>query len=483
MVFSSHIFLFYFLPLVLLLNYTLPFRWLSLGLTSLSYVFYGWANPKWVLLLLLSSYIDYFCGLVLVRGIPREGNDLPFLPVGQPRSTRQKVALILSLTSNLSILGFFKYCDFFLSNVNTVAASFGFGDGTLRLLHIALPVGVSFYTFQSMSYAIDVYRGEARPLKNPIDFQLFVGLFPHMVAGPIIRYQTVAEQIRHRVFRYDKFARGVAFVSLGLSKKILLANPMAYIADTVFGAASLHWYDAWYGLIAYAFQIYFDFAGYSDMAVGLGLMLGFLFMKNFNSPYSSESITELWRRWHISLSTWLRDYLYIPLGGNRYGEFRTYANLMTVMLLGGLWHGASWNFMIWGGIHGGMLAAERMAGRQGLFFFLPHAGRVALTFATTCLGWVFFRSDTLPQSVSYFRSLFGLESVPAAAEAVAGAIYTPYYALCFGACALMTWAAPQAWDFSQKLTPVRATACLALFLLSVSFMWTQNSNPFLYYQF
>src|SRR5208283_2031867 len=263
-----------------------------------------------------------------------------------------------------------------------------------HLLHIALPAGVSFYTFVSMSYAIDVYRGDARPLKNPIDFQFFVALFPHLIAGPIIRYQTVAEQIRHRTFTYEKFARGVALFSLGMGKKILLANPMAHIADNLFNAGGLQWYDAWFGVIGYAFQIYFDFSAYSDMAVGLGLMIGFYFMKNFDDPYLAESITDFWHRWHISLSTWLRDYLYVPLGGNRKGEARTIVNLMTVMLIGGLWHGASWNFVIWGAIQGTMLIVERRRGKESPYRRLPVYMRIAFTFLITCVSWVFFRAET-----------------------------------------------------------------------------------------
>ena len=307
MVFSSHLFIFYFLPLVLLLNYALPFRWLSLALTLTGYAFYGWANPAWVLLMLASAYIDYFCGLVLVRysGLPCDGPNLPLLPKGEQRNKVQKAALAVSLLSNLGILGFFKYHDFCAANLNALVQAIGLGGGGLTLLHLALPIGISFYTFESMSYAIDVYRGDARPLRNPIDYQMFVALFPHLVAGPIVRYHTLAGQIRSRTMGYDKFARGVAFFSLGMAKKVLLANAMAQVADATFTAEALHWFDAWYGLIAYAFQIYFDFSGYSDMAVGLALMLGFALIKNFDSPYQATSITDFWRRWHISLSTWL----------------------------------------------------------------------------------------------------------------------------------------------------------------------------------
>jgi alginate O-acetyltransferase complex protein AlgI len=481
-VFSSHLFIFYFLPLVLLLNYTLPFRWLSLVLTLAGYAFYGWANPAWVLLMLFSSYVDYFCGLALVKfsGLPCDGPDLPYLPKGGLRNRVQKAALAVSILCNLGILGFFKYFDFAAGNVAALAQTLGLGEGGVRLLHLALPVGISFYTFESMSYAIDVYRGDARPLRNPIDYQMFVSLFPHLVAGPIVRYHTLAEQIRRRTFGYEKFARGVAFFSLGLAKKVLLANPMGHVADAAFNAAALHWFDAWYGLFAYAFQIYFDFSGYSDMAVGLALMLGFALIKNFDSPYQAASVTDFWHRWHISLSTWLRDYLYIPLGGNRHGPGRTYLNLMAVMLIGGLWHGASWTFVIWGGIHGGMLAVERLRGRRRL---LPHPVRVALTFLTVCLAWVFFRADTLSQAVRYFGSLFGLARRVPQMEVVSAVVYTPYHAAVAVVCALVVWGGTQGWVFTQRLSPARAGACLGLLAVSLAFLWTQTVNPFLYFQF
>jgi alginate O-acetyltransferase complex protein AlgI len=484
MVFSSHLFIFYFLPLVLLLNYTLPFRYLTLMLVIVSYVFYGWANPRWLILMLTSSAIDYFCGLALVHfsGLPTNGPDLPLLPQGEPRNRRQKIALAASMVSNLSILGVFKYFDFAAGTVNALARALGWNQQALNLLHVALPIGISFYTFQSMSYAVDVYRGVARPLRNPIDFACFVALFPHQLAGPIIRYWSIAEQFRSRSLTYEKFARGAAFFCLGLSKKILLANPMGHVADATFAVGSLHWYDAWYGVIAYAFQIYFDFSAYSDMAVGMALMLGFLFTKNFDDPYRATSITDFWRRWHIALSTWLRDYLYLPLGGNRKGLGRTYANLMTVMLLGGLWHGASWNFVIWGGIHGSMLAAEKACGQTAIVR-IPAPVRVVLTFLVVCIGWVFFRAETLSRTWDYLRSLFGFGAVTFGGEALAGTIYTPYHLAMFLLCAIAVWAAPQAWNFTQRLTMSKAGVCLGLFAVSIMFLWTQTVNPFLYFQF
>ena len=486
MVFSSHIFLFYFLPLVLLLNYTLPFRFLTTMLTAVSYIFYGWANPKWIVLMLTSTMVDYFCGLALVKfsGMPiSKDGDLPFLPKETLRNRAQKMALFVSLFTNLVILGFFKYYDFGLESLNSLSTSLGGGALPLPLIHVALPIGISFYTFQSMSYAIDVYRGEARPLRHPADFACFVALFPHQLAGPIIRYWSIAEQIRHRTFTWEKFARGAALLCLGMGKKVLLANPMGHIADTVFVASAMHWYDAWFGVVSYAFQIYFDFSAYSDMAVGLALMLGFLFTKNFNDPYRAESITDFWRRWHISLSTWLRDYLYIPLGGNHKGEARTYFNLMTVMLLGGLWHGASWTFVIWGAIHGGMLGFERALGKKSFYHRMPDLVKVAVTFAIVCISWVFFRAESLGSAWRFLLMMFSGPGAPEASIILGAVIYTKYHLLCFCACSVVVWFMPQAWNFTQRITPWKAGACLTTFVISVMFLWTQTVNPFLYYQF
>ncbi len=342
MVFSSYLFLFYFLPLALLFYYAAPMRARHLVLTIFSYVFYGWANPLFLVLLFTSTAIDFAAGLFIERQRRLHGQSSR--PTG-----RARIALAVSLTGNLLILGFFKYFNFGADSFDGLVTWIGMP--ALRLdvaLKITLPLGISFYTFQSMSYAIDVYRGDAKAVRSFIDFACYTSMFPQLVAGPIIRFSEISDQMRSRTHTITKFARGVAFVSLGLAKKVLLANPCGKVADLAFDAGSLNALDAWYGVTAYAFQIYFDFSGYSDMAIGLGLMIGFVFAKNFDDPYLAHSMTDFWRRWHISLSTWLRDYLYRPLGGNRKGRARTYINLFVVMLLGGLWHGAAWTFVIWG---------------------------------------------------------------------------------------------------------------------------------------
>jgi alginate O-acetyltransferase complex protein AlgI len=315
------------------------------------------------------------------------------------------------------------------------------------------------------------------------DYLCFEAFFPDLVAGPIIRYAALEEQMRVRQHAADKLARGVAFFAFGMAKKILIANPMGHVADAAFGAGALHAGDAWFGLLAYAFQIYFDFSGYSDMACGLALMMGFVLVQNFDSPYKAESITDFWRRWHISLSTWLRDYLYVPLGGNRLGPARTYANLMIVMLLGGLWHGASWNFVLWGAIHGGMLAFERSQGKDSVYRRLPGPARTAITFVVVCLAWVFFRAKTLGQARTYLRSLFGLAATTVASDVPAGVMYTRYHTTIFVLAALLVWGAPTTWVFTERLSAPRVLGAIAALAVSILIMWTQTANPFLYFQF
>ena len=464
MVFSSHLFIYYFLPFSLGLYYLLPRSAKHYGLTLCSYLFYGWANPKFVLLMLASTVIDYICGRVIATDRHRQ------------------LAVTVSVCTNLSLLGFFKYFNFAIGNYNAVASLIGLP--ILRdVLNVTLPLGISFYTFQSMSYTIDVYRGQAKPISNFIDFACYVSMFPQLVAGPIVRFSRVAEQLQHRTHTLDKLTQGIAFFSVGLSKKILLANPCGKIADTVFDAGTVAVLDAWYGIVAYAFQIYFDFSGYSDMAIGLGLMLGFTFPKNFDSPYRSASITEFWRRWHISLSSWLRDYLYIPLGGNRKGQARTYINLAIVMLLGGLWHGASWNFVIWGGIHGGMLALERMRGKSSFYQQWPNAIRVGLTFLLVLITWVFFRSANLSRAVTLLGCMVGLVSVPPGHYLIGGLIYQPYYLLSISMAALVTCLRRSTWGWVQNLSVPKMVACLILLWISLVFLETQSYNPFIYFIF
>ena len=466
MVFSSYLFIFFFLPLALLGYYAAPKKLRHLTLTIFSYIFYGWQNPWFCLLMLFNTSVDYTNGRLM-----------------QVYPARKKLFVTLSIVCDLAILGFFKYFNFGLDNYNATMAALGIPEAQyLGFFRVVLPLGISFYTFQSMSYVIDVYRGDAKVVTNFIDYACYVSMFPQLVAGPIIRFQDVADQLRERTLTWEKFARGTAFFMLGMAKKVLLANPCGKIADTTFNTGDLSCFDAWYGAVAYAFQIYFDFSGYSDMAIGLGLMLGFVFAKNFDSPYRSKSITEFWRRWHLSLSTWLRDYLYIPLGGNRKGSVRTYINLALVMLLGGLWHGASWNFLIWGGIHGGYLAFERAQGKESIYHKLPSILQILITFFIVLIAWVFFRADTLPDAAQYLKCMFG-GATPGQGEAVRGLIYNPYYVVNFILAGITIWALPQTWDFTRRLTWPKIAWCILLFFISLIALTTQSYNPFIYFIF
>jgi len=469
MVFSSHIFLFYFLPLSLFLYYCMPVRVRNIMLTAISYVFYGWSNPFFGLLMFFSTVVDFFCGLAIGKA-------------QSDQVRRRKTALTISIFSNLMLLGFFKYSGFALESYNQLLSFLAVeGVEPAPLLHFLLPLGISFYTFQSMSYTIDVYRNDSKHISNFMDFACFVSMFPQLVAGPIIRFKEIAEQLNTRSHTLEKFSRGVAFFIIGMAKKVLLANPCGKIADDAFSASALPMIDSWFGVIAYSFQIYFDFSGYSDMAIGLGLMFGFVFAKNFDSPYTSSSITEFWRRWHISLSTWLREYLYIPLGGNRKGgSTRTAINIGIVMLLGGLWHGASWNFVIWGGLHGVYLGAERMMGKRPIYFMLL---RTALTFVLVMTAWVFFRAESLPAALQYLRSMFGLTVVPDTSLLLEGVLYTPYNLLAVGIGAIIVWCAPQSWDWSRELGTGKLVILSTMFITTVAVLSVQSYNPFIYFNF
>ena len=494
MVFSSYLFCFYFLPLALLLYYLAPRRLRHLSLTLTSYVFYGWANPAFSFLMLLSTAIDYVAGLK-IAGAPIfswGSGEIARLEPGGERSRRQKLFLLLSMSANLSLLGFFKYFHFALDSWNGLAHLVGLDGAQLETtLKVVLPLGISFYTFQSMSYAIDVYRGETAALRNPIDFACFVAMFPQLVAGPIVRFSEVADQLRERSHTVAKFARGVVFFSFGMAKKVLIANSCGKLADIAFGANALDSLDAWLGIVAYAFQIYFDFSGYSDMAIGLGLMVGFSFPKNFDSPYQSRSITEFWRRWHMSLSRWLRDYLYVALGGNRRGRLRTYLNLAMVMLLGGLWHGASWNFVIWGGFHGSLLAFERWRGERRALagqaatrpVGLAAVPSVATTFVLVLISWVFFRAANLDHAGRYLASMFALGESTARTALLEGVLVRPYTFVVLAVASLIVWAAPQSWDFTRNLPWWKGLYALFLLTLSLVVLGTQGFNPFIYFIF
>ena len=466
MVFTSHIFIFYFLPVAVLVYYVLPAK-RNIFLLCASYVFYGWWNPWFVLLMLFATAVNYVCGGVIAASA-----------VG---SRRRSLALTASVVVSLGTLGFFKYFMFAEHNLNALLGVFG--AGALPIVQITLPVGISFYIFQSLTYSIDVYRGQSSPVRSFFDFACFVSLFPQLIAGPIVRYNTVAQQLVERTHTFEKFSSGVALFMLGFAKKILLANTVGQVADTVFGAEAPGVLDAWFGMTAYAFQIYFDFSAYSDMAIGLGRMFGFEFPRNFDAPYRSESITEFWRRWHISLSTFLRDYLYIPLGGNRRGDGRTYINLAIVMLLGGLWHGANWTFVCWGAYHGTLLAFERWLGKRSLYARFPRFLRIGLTFVLVLFAWVLFRAPTLGEAMGYFGALLGMSGGGVAAPLVGAQIFTQGHLAMMGVCALLAWQPVQAFDVARRVTWPKAVGLVALFVVALMTMFVQAFNPFLYFQF
>lgn len=493
MVFSSHIFLFYFLPLTLLLYYAVPVRGRNVVLTLVSYVFYGWANPLFVLLMLLSTLLDFACGLLLVSGLPRDPDGgLPLLnsPV---RSLRQKLALCCSLAGNLGLLGFFKYWNFGVEVLQETSQRLGWSwFETGEVLQVVLPLGISFYTFQSMSYCIDVYRGEARAIRSVWDFACFVAMFPQLVAGPILRFHDVSVQLQQRVHSLERMTRGICCFSLGLAKKVLIADGLSLPVDFVFAADAPSMSAAWLGAVGWAFQIYFDFSGYSDMAMGLGWMLGFDFCANFDSPYRAAGLADFWRRWHMSLSGWLRDYLYIPLGGNRRGSWRTSWNLLLVMLLGGLWHGAAWTYIVWGGLHGVLLLLERLlwgsrhpqqpdsAASGGLQRLLLTAG----TFGLVCLTWVPFRADSLRQAGLLLSAMLGFGRQDGSTVIVDAVVRQPWHVwmLCVGAA--VVWLAPQqSQQFVSRLSGGRVLVCLVLLWLSMLQLTLQEQQPFIYFMF
>ncbi|UKS56871.1 MBOAT family O-acyltransferase [Exiguobacterium acetylicum] len=383
MLFSSTIFLFLFLPTVLLVYYLLPRSFRNGWLLVTSLFFYAFGEPRFALLMLLSVTINYFFALFV---------DLYRHRIGV------KWIMFSMIAVNLGLLGWFKYSGFFVRSVNETLGLGWF------VPEVVLPLGISFYTFHAMSYVIDIYKGKEAVQKNPLDLALYIAFFPQLVAGPIVRYNTIASQIESREETVSDFARGVRRFTIGLAKKLILANGCGQVADAIFNMKDLSMGLAWIGIIAYALQIYFDFSGYSDMAIGLALMFGFHFLENFNYPYISKSVSEFWRRWHISLGSWFRDYVYIPLGGNRVSPWRQYRNLAIVWMLTGLWHGASWTFVAWGAYYGIWIMLEKAF--LGKWLEKMPVVSTIWTLVLVLVGWVFFRSETFPEAVTYIQAMF-----------------------------------------------------------------------------
>jgi len=469
MLFTSQLFVFYFLPLALLGYYLLPVP-RNLFLLLLGYIFYGWWNPGYTLLLLTVTLVNYAGGQTIARNSANE--------------RRRFRALVLTLCLSLGILGFFKYFTFFEQNVNAILH--GLGMQPLPVLKIPLPVGISFYIFLSISYPISLYIEESPAARSFTDFACYVSLFPLVISGPIVRYKQIVDQLSQRTHSLDKFASGVSLFILGFAKKIFLANGIAKTADAVFAAESLGALDAWFGILAYTMQIYFDFSGYSDVAIGLGRMFGFEFTRNFNAPYLADSITDFWRRWHISLSTMLRDYVYVPLiavGRNRNPKFLIYRNLILTMLICGLWHGATWTFILWGGLHGILLAFEQWRGKKGVYARLPQAARIGITFLTILFSWVLFRSPTLSDAARYFSAMLGLVGASGGSVLLNGVIYTQGNLLIAVLCVLLVFQPRQAFEWSEKITVFKAALLIVLFGFSLAGMFAQSFSPFLYSQF
>lgn len=395
MVFSSTLFLLYFLP-AFLVCYTLsPKRLKNYTILLFSLVFYAWGAPKFIFLLVGSTILDFY----IVQTLHRTN-----------RGRTKKLLLTSSIVMNVGLLVYFKYANFFIENVNELLTTVGISS--ISWTTVLLPIGISFYTFQTLTYSIDVYRGVHKPLNKLTDYLLYIMSFPQMIAGPIVRFNSIADDIISRDENYRTKIHGFVQFCLGLSKKVLIANVMAEQADLILNQpiAELNAGAVWIGMLAYTFQIYFDFSGYSDMAIGLGRMMGFTFPENFNSPYIAKNISEFWRRWHITLGSWMRDYLYIPLGGNRAGKLRVYLNLWLVFLISGLWHGASWNFVIWGAFHGVFLILDRLFLINWLNKLGAWPSRL-ITFFVVIIGWVFFRIEAFSDATLAIQKMFDFTQI------------------------------------------------------------------------
>lgn len=465
MVFSSIPFLFLYLPVVLAVYYVAPLRWRNAWLFLANLVFYGWGEPVYILLMLFSICMNYASGMLIEK---HRAND---------RLARR--FLILNTVFNLLLLMFFKYFDLFAGTLSAIPGV------DIRPLGLTLPIGISFYTFQTMSYPIDVYRGSADVQRNFVNFGTFVTLFPQLIAGPIVRYKDVAEQLDERSHNIEKFASGVSRFLVGLGKKVLIANNIGMLWDTYAAMPSgeLTVLGAWTGILAFSLQIYFDFSGYSDMAIGLGRMFGFEFLENFNYPYISRSVTEFWRRWHISLGTWFRDYVYIPLGGNRRGMPRQIFNILVVWALTGFWHGANWTFLLWGLYYAFFLILEKLFLLKWLDRIPRFIGHVYAVFVAVC-GWVLFQLDSLPQVFAYYGAMFGANG--AGLFASTDLYYLGNYALMLFVAAVAC--TPLGAKLYQKIPEKTRGAVVCVLVLvglivSTAYLVDATYNPFLYFRF
>lgn len=472
MVFSSITFLLYFLPIFLLVYHFIRKEYKNYVILLASVFFYSWGAPKFVFILLASTFLDFY----LVR----------WMSQATQLGTKKRL-LFFSIFLNLGLLAYFKYANFFIENVNTALS--GLGMEAISWTSVVLPIGISFYTFQTLTYSIDVYRKVHEPLDRVTDYMLYIIMFPQLIAGPIVRFNAIADQIVHRTDDYDDKVLGFYRFCIGLSKKVLIANVMGAKADEIIGmgGGDISTPVAWIGMLAYTFQIYFDFSGYSDMAIGLGRMMGFKFPENFNNPYISKSITEFWQRWHITLGTWMRDYLYIPLGGNRVSAQRMYFNLWFVFVVSGLWHGASWNFVLWGIFHGVFLVIERLflgklLKKSGAVFSLIY------TFIITVLGWVIFRIEDAGAAFVYYKKMlaFDMEGNSVLFETKFKVIFG--IAVFFSFFILFPFGKKiQDYVFGEKYSNgfmlLMFIISWLLFAVCVGAITTSSFNPFIYFRF
>ena len=463
MIFSSIPFLFFFFPLFILLYFTLPFKYKNYILLLFSLIFYAWGEPIYILLMIFSSIVDFING----KNIEKYKDD----------NKKKKIYLIISIIINISLLGFFKYADFFIKVINNILYL------DIPLLNLGLPIGISFFTFQTMSYSIDVYRGDVKAEKDFLTFMIYVCMFPQLIAGPIVRYETVSSELHKRDINFKKFADGFTRFLRGLFKKVLIANNIGLLF-TLITSSEVNDISIMTGVLAivsYAFQIYFDFSGYSDMAIGMGNMCGFTFLENFNYPYISKSITEFWRRWHISLSSWFKDYVYIPLGGSRVNILKNIRNILIVWILTGFWHGASWNFIFWGLYYGILLLLEKFVLKKyidKLPDFVKHIYTIVLVF----IGWMIFAFDNSKYLFEFIKALTSNKFVDSA--------FLYYFKNYFLILVIATlFSLPVYPKVKEKMNNSIFTSLLSisiyviLFIITLSYLVSDTYNPFLYFRF
>lgn len=467
MLFSSQVFLYFFLPITLIVYYLSPKRFRNFILLIASLIFYAWGEPIYILIMLFSTVFDYINGLLIDK----------FQKKNQHKYA--KIVLIVSVVGNLAILGFFKYSDFLISNINSLFNS------NISLLAIALPIGISFYTFQTMSYTIDVYKQNVKAQKNFISFATYVTLFPQLIAGPIVKYRDVSESLENRKENITDFSEGIKRFIIGLFKKVMIANNAGFIWESIHSLpySEISLSLAWIGAICYSLQIYYDFSAYSDMAIGLGKMFGFHFLENFNYPYIAKSITDFWRRWHISLSSWFKEYVYISLGGSRKTIARTVINLLIVWFLTGLWHGASWNFVVWGLYFGVLLIIEKFVLKKVLDKMPSYIGHLYTLFFVI-ISWVIFACPTLEDALNYISIMFNFNNEIISTESIY--LISTHFVLFIIAiigCTPIFKKIKEKLKNNKLFMIIEIIICLILFFISLSFLVGSTYNPFLYFRF